>query len=278
MRDDFDSHTKDVLAKRVGTRCSNPNCRKLTAGPQEDPEKALNIGVAAHITAASPGGPRYNESITGKTRGSIENGIWLCQNCAKLIDNDTARYTCDMLFEWKVLSERAALLELEYHADDTGSESQDDMELVRFFSQCFDRPAFQDRFHQETSMEAFDKAIEDTITAINTGCLRSHEGNVLFQARGKSFLSNPDWRRRMDVVVDLLRAIRSRFALATRTGEIRVGPEHAGRHFYLVKNRGVAAWMDRTRAEVIRLVSSVCQEAGVPPLRFPIDLDGPLWW
>ena len=30
----------------------------------------------------------------------------------------------------------------------------------------------QDAFHQEGSMEAFDRAMEDTLTAINTGCLR----------------------------------------------------------------------------------------------------------
>ncbi len=34
-------------------------------------------------------------------------------------------------------------------------------------------------------MEAFDKAIEDTITAINTGCLRSRDGTILAQAKGK---------------------------------------------------------------------------------------------
>ena len=59
MRDDFKADVKDLLAKRVGMRCSNPNCRRPTSGPQDAPEKALNIGVAAHIAAASKGGPRY---------------------------------------------------------------------------------------------------------------------------------------------------------------------------------------------------------------------------
>jgi hypothetical protein len=53
MRDDFDEKTKEILSRRVGLRCSNPNCRKLTTGPQTDPSKAINIGVAAHITVAS---------------------------------------------------------------------------------------------------------------------------------------------------------------------------------------------------------------------------------
>jgi len=37
VRDDFDLKTKEILAKRVGYRCSNPGCRKLTSGPRSDP-------------------------------------------------------------------------------------------------------------------------------------------------------------------------------------------------------------------------------------------------
>ena len=32
IRDDFTSATKELLANRVGRRCSNPACRKLTCG------------------------------------------------------------------------------------------------------------------------------------------------------------------------------------------------------------------------------------------------------
>ena len=32
MRDDFSQRTKDLLANRVGWKCSNPNCRKATRG------------------------------------------------------------------------------------------------------------------------------------------------------------------------------------------------------------------------------------------------------
>ena len=32
MRDDFSQTTKDLLANRVGWKCSNPNCRKATRG------------------------------------------------------------------------------------------------------------------------------------------------------------------------------------------------------------------------------------------------------
>jgi hypothetical protein len=81
MGDDFSERVKRALGSRVGNLCSNPECRALTSGPQEDPAKALNIGVAAHITAASPGGQRYDSDLLPDERSGPSNGIWLCQNC-----------------------------------------------------------------------------------------------------------------------------------------------------------------------------------------------------
>src|SRR5579864_232851 len=113
MRDEFKLESKDILAKRVGMRCSNPNCRQPTSGPQSDPLKVVNIGVAAHITAASTKGPRYDKTLSAESRRSIENGLWLCQNCAKLVDNDALHYPVDLLHRWKALSEEAARLDIE---------------------------------------------------------------------------------------------------------------------------------------------------------------------
>jgi hypothetical protein len=101
MSDDFTERVKKVLAGRVGWLCSNPECRALTTGPQEDPAKVVNLGVAAHITAASPGGPRYDPVISPEQRSAPTNGIWLCQKCAKLIDSDVARFAVDILTKWK---------------------------------------------------------------------------------------------------------------------------------------------------------------------------------
>lgn len=100
-RDDFSKTTKDILAKRVGFLCSNPNCRKPTVGSNEKPSKSTLIGIAAHITAASKGGPRYDDSISQESRRDIENGIWLCSNCATLIDKDSEKYSIEVLRQWK---------------------------------------------------------------------------------------------------------------------------------------------------------------------------------
>jgi len=107
-RDDFTSKTKDNLAKRVAFLSSNPNCMKQTMGPHINPEKIVNIGVACHITAASTGGPRYDSEISDIDRKSANNGIWLCQSCAKLIDSDADKFTVEMLRDWKQRAEKHA--------------------------------------------------------------------------------------------------------------------------------------------------------------------------
>src|SRR5215831_18738142 len=108
MRDDFTEDVKRILAARVGNRCSNPKCRALTSGPQDDPKKALNVGVAAHITAASPGGPRHDAALSPEERCQADNGIWLCQTCGKLVDNDVIQFPADLLRAWKTLAEHDA--------------------------------------------------------------------------------------------------------------------------------------------------------------------------
>jgi hypothetical protein len=126
MRDDFPTRTKEILAKRVGYRCSNPECCQPTSGPQEDPNKAINIGVAAHITAASTGGPRFDSLLTSDQRKSVENGIWLCQKCAKLIDSDEARYTVEKIRRWKGLAESKAYKALEMGSKEYGTPTDSD--------------------------------------------------------------------------------------------------------------------------------------------------------
>lgn len=108
MRDDFSPTIKKLLADRAGNHCSNPECQKPTSGPQDNPNKSLSIGRAAHITAASPGGKRYDPSLTHEQRSDVSNGIWFCANCADFIDDDEVRYTVKLLKEWKRNAEERA--------------------------------------------------------------------------------------------------------------------------------------------------------------------------
>lgn len=112
MRDDFTEEVKRVISVRVGNLCSNHDCGALTSGPQDDPAKALNVGVAAHITSAAPGGPRYNPSLSTEARRHADNAIWLCQTCARLVDNDASHFPENFLRSWKRDAEQRALSSL----------------------------------------------------------------------------------------------------------------------------------------------------------------------
>jgi hypothetical protein len=104
-RDDFSEKVKKALALRVGYRCSIPTCRASTVGAASDASALINVGVAAHITAASEGGPRYDASLSPELRSAPENGIWVCQTCGKKIDDDEAGYSVELLSGFKITAE-----------------------------------------------------------------------------------------------------------------------------------------------------------------------------
>lgn len=107
-RDDFSESTKRKLRDRVAGRCSNPDCRTPTLGPKSDEGGVSSIGIAAHITAAAPLGPRYNRSLSPQQRSAFKNGIWLCSNHAAMIDRDDVKFPESLLRGWKCEAESAA--------------------------------------------------------------------------------------------------------------------------------------------------------------------------
>jgi hypothetical protein len=171
MRDNFSKQTLDILAKRVGIRCSNPGCRKLTAGPRSESTQIINIGVGAHITAAASGGPRYNPSLSTEERRSINNGIWLCQNCAKLVDNDPKRYSIEVLTNWKQSAENLALSEIEGNevSKEQSQENQINLEMTYLKSRM--------------ESERHDYVLEIKVQNLGNEIIKSYHVDLEFPAR-----------------------------------------------------------------------------------------------
>jgi 5-methylcytosine-specific restriction endonuclease McrA len=108
-RDDFSPSIIRKLRDRVNLRCSNPSCRVPTSAPSNTSNDAVNnTGIAAHICAASEGGPRYKAAMTSQERKAIDNAIWLCANCSIRIDRDEESYKEEILREWKYKAEETA--------------------------------------------------------------------------------------------------------------------------------------------------------------------------
>jgi hypothetical protein len=109
QREEFPKRVVTKVAERAGYHCSL--CNASTSGPGQERDRSVNVGVASHITAASPRGPRRDHDISKEDRTNIDNAIWLCENCGKLIDNDPALYTVDFLRQKKrEAEERARML------------------------------------------------------------------------------------------------------------------------------------------------------------------------
>ena len=116
---EFSAKTKRILAARVGYRCSNPSCKVIsTIGPGDGPDEVVILGEAAHIVGAIQGGkdslsPRADRRKDPDYIKSVDNGIWLCRNCHKLVDARDSTYTVETLRDWKNEAERrqAKLLE-----------------------------------------------------------------------------------------------------------------------------------------------------------------------
>lgn len=135
QRDNFTEPTKRLLAQRVGWLCSNPACTKPTVGPQKGGPGTMNIGVAAHITAASEGFARYDARLTREERKAPHNGIWLCSDHAHQIDHDEKAFPIELLHKWKKEAEDRAFEQLltggSARVEPMGTELAEGLEYLR---------------------------------------------------------------------------------------------------------------------------------------------------
>lgn len=176
IRDEFPAGVRKALAYRVSLQCSNPLCGQPTAAPHIEPDKYNLLGEAAHITGARPEGPRYDPAMSNAERRSISNGIWLCRNCARIIDTDEERFPPSLLRWWKQEAE-ATLLEI-YRVMERREEPPSDFllelpsELKRVlnhrFGFSFLAPENWSRWEPENG----------------DGCLFSHPDDTLIEIRG----------------------------------------------------------------------------------------------
>lgn len=107
-RDAFKESTRRELRDRVAGRCSNPDCRVQTLGPRDKKPGVALVGEAAHITAAAPGGARWNGNLSTDQRRHYDNGIWLCSLHAGEVDANESKYSETELRRWKLEAEDAA--------------------------------------------------------------------------------------------------------------------------------------------------------------------------
>ena len=116
-RDNFTEKTRLQIAMRAGWLCSYPSCRCPTVGATSGGSDVIDIGVAAHIKAAAPKGPRYDPEMTREERRAPGNGIWLCQDHAKALDSNDPEFTVENLRRWKSAAQLLSFHHVMGHRD-----------------------------------------------------------------------------------------------------------------------------------------------------------------
>ncbi|WP_186075947.1 restriction endonuclease [Burkholderia gladioli] len=96
-----------------------------------------------------------------------------------------------------------------------------DADALQLMAAVFDRPAFRTPFHQESSLPAFQQAIEDTIGALNTGVWRTREGDEIRRISSIHHLRDRRIRAVLDKVVRQVDALRRIFVTRLKEGEIK---------------------------------------------------------
>lgn len=113
-RANFTPKVRELIESAAGHQCSFPACNRRTSGPGPTSEYLSNSGYAAHIYAASSGGPRGQGGLSEAELKGAGNGIWLCGSHAKLVDNNKGNaYPPETLHSYKALHEARVLLEHE---------------------------------------------------------------------------------------------------------------------------------------------------------------------
>lgn len=268
-----------------GNQCFFSDCNK----PLVDDKSGKVMGKICHIKGNKPRAARYDDNQSDEERHGFDNLILMCPIHHDIIDSDPDLYTVSKLKELKAEHEKNnaegiepsdqivdqfifnltqgsiisttdqkggqvahSIININYR-DETDLEKSQDKEIIRFLATCLNRPAFQDPFQMERSYLDFDKAIEDTITAFNTGTLYSRNGKKVASSKGMSYLSNKDLKEKIENIVDILRDIRDVFASDVKSC----------RRETIRREQGLMVWFDSKRKDLLNIFQIVCEQTEV---------------
>ena len=144
--------------------------------------------------------------------------------------------------------------------------TQSDKETLRHLAAFIDRPAMHQSFNVEGNMHDFLQAVTGIIQALNTGILKTREGDEIIRTKPSRMLANPNWREKLGIICSLFEELRTRFEIAVRDGELILRPNG----FYCFNNRNFPFEIDAMRRSIALLFNEILKEAEVGPIRkFP---------
>lgn len=131
----------------------------------------------------------------------------------------------------------------------------DDKQIIEDLVKCFDRPAFVTPFMMESDLPNFEKAIEDTIQAVNTGIYCLRDGREIARIEPRFSVSDQKSKEILGEIVDNLIELRMMYQKFLNTGDIRrcgCGQADCGVHTI---SRVACFEMDKIRKEILSKLS-----------------------
>jgi hypothetical protein len=144
----------------------------------------------------------------------------------------------------------------------TGVFGQSDRETLQLLRSFIDRPAMHQPFDIEGNMHGFLTAINDVIRALNTGILKTREGDEIARVKPRNMLSNPDWMEKLSLLTKRFEDLRTRFEVAVRNNEIHI----SSNGFYCFNNRNLPLEIDAIRESITLLFNELLIEAKLPTI------------
>lgn len=134
-----------------------------------------------------------------------------------------------------------------------------DSHFLNLMRKIFDRPAFTTPFRQEGRMEDFEKAIDDTVLAINTGVLRTRDNQIIQDVGfGKASLANEGWQEKLTNIEGEL--LNLRHAVAKALAENKLKCCHA--HCYCGDDNTLRN-LDKLRVGIIDAINAILDDANI---------------
>jgi hypothetical protein len=190
---------------------------------------------------------------------SLDNAIPLCFDCHA----DAGHYNPN-----HPRGNKLTRVELRKHRDRLWSlveqgkvlpEASLDVRYLELLRRAFDRPAFSTPFRQEGRMEDFERAIDDTVLALNTGVFRTRDGHVIDDIGfGKSSVLQVEWQQRLGGLETRLLDLRAEVAGALESGQLKT----CGSHCYCGDDDCIRS-LDEARLEIIDALNALLAEAGI---------------
>lgn len=184
---------KRIVLQRSGNRCAYTGCDRSLVIDAGIEGTAKSVGKIAHITAASPAGPRFDATMSTAQRGDASNLIVLCSDHHDLIDSAVDKHPNELLRAMKADHEervtravRAATIDIELQ----------DLEVVCVAVASL---PFEERGEIELSMPlknklALNRLGPTTSAQIETGLAQAPRVQQFIEFRTQD---DPDFERRL---------------------------------------------------------------------------------